>query len=112
LAFAEDGTMIATSFVDVIFNPSTCPRASRTWCWRHSSPRRWWCGRVGICIAGEEGHRGEPIALRMAILMMAIVAPLQVVVGHESGMVAHEHQPAKVAAMEGWWRRRHSSLRS
>jgi len=34
---------------------------------------------------------------------MAIVAPLQVVVGHESGVVAHEHQPAKVAAIEGWW---------
>jgi cytochrome d ubiquinol oxidase subunit I len=42
-------------------------------------------------------------ALRMAVLMMAIVAPLQVLVGHESGVVAHEYQPAKVAAMEGWW---------
>jgi len=37
------------------------------------------------------------------VLMMAIVAPLQTVVGHESGKVAHEYQPAKVAAMEGWW---------
>ena len=36
-------------------------------------------------------------------LMMALVAPLQLVVGHESGVVAHEYQPAKVAAMEGWW---------
>jgi cytochrome bd ubiquinol oxidase subunit I len=35
--------------------------------------------------------------------MMAIVAPLQLVVGHESGVVAHEYQPAKIAAMEGWW---------
>jgi cytochrome d ubiquinol oxidase subunit I len=45
-------------------------------------------------------------SLRMAILMMALVAPLQMVVGHESGVVAHEHQPAKVAAMEGWWETR------
>jgi cytochrome d ubiquinol oxidase subunit I len=42
-------------------------------------------------------------ALRMAVLMMALVAPLQIVVGHESGIVAGEHQPAKVAALEGWW---------
>jgi cytochrome d ubiquinol oxidase subunit I len=42
-------------------------------------------------------------SLRMAVLMMAFVAPLQFVLGHESGMVALEHQPAKVAAMEGWW---------
>ena len=39
----------------------------------------------------------------MAMLMMAIVAPLQILVGHESGVVALEHQPAKIAAMEGWW---------
>src|SRR5690606_35991636 len=45
-------------------------------------------------------------AIRMAILMMAIVAPLQVLVGHESGLVAIEHQSAKVAAMEGWWETR------
>jgi cytochrome d ubiquinol oxidase subunit I len=42
-------------------------------------------------------------AVRMAILMMAIVAPLQVLAGHESGVVAQEYQPAKVAALEGWW---------
>jgi cytochrome d ubiquinol oxidase subunit I len=39
----------------------------------------------------------------MAILLIMIAAPLQLVVGHESGRVAHEYQPAKVAAMEGWW---------
>jgi len=27
-------------------------------------------------------------------------------IGHESGVVAGEHQPAKVAAMEGWWQTR------
>ena len=42
----------------------------------------------------------------MAVLMMALVAPLQIVVGHESGVVAHHYQPAKVAAMEGWWETR------
>jgi cytochrome bd ubiquinol oxidase subunit I len=35
--------------------------------------------------------------------MVAVTAPLQVLAGHESGVVAHEYQPAKVAALEGWW---------
>jgi cytochrome d ubiquinol oxidase subunit I len=39
----------------------------------------------------------------MAVLMMALVTPVQIVAGHESGIVAGEHQPAKVAALEGWW---------
>jgi len=40
---------------------------------------------------------------RMAIGLVAILAPLQLLIGHESGKVAHEYQPTKVAAMEGWW---------
>ncbi|MBX3510941.1 MAG: cytochrome ubiquinol oxidase subunit I, partial [Hyphomonadaceae bacterium] len=43
------------------------------------------------------------VALRMAVLMMALVTPLQIMAGHESGIVAGHHQPAKVAALEGWW---------
>lgn len=34
-AFAADGTMIATNFAEVIFNP-LCHRALRTWCSRRS----------------------------------------------------------------------------
>jgi cytochrome d ubiquinol oxidase subunit I len=37
------------------------------------------------------------------VLMMALVTPVQILAGHESGIVAGEHQPAKVAALEGWW---------
>ncbi len=39
----------------------------------------------------------------MAVLMMALVTPVQIMAGHESGIVAGEHQPAKIAALEGWW---------
>lgn len=36
-------------------------------------------------------------ALRMAVGMIALAAPLQLVAGHISGEVAHEHQPSKLA---------------
>lgn len=43
------------------------------------------------------------MALRMAVGMFAIVAPLQVVAGHASGQLVLEHQPMKTAAIEAYW---------
>ena len=39
----------------------------------------------------------------MAMWMAAIVAPIQVVAGDLHGLNTLEHQPAKIAAMEGHW---------
>jgi cytochrome d ubiquinol oxidase subunit I len=44
------------------------------------------------------------IALRMAIGMFALVAPLQLVAGHLSGEMVRMHQPLKLAAIEAIWR--------
>jgi cytochrome d ubiquinol oxidase subunit I len=41
--------------------------------------------------------------LRMAVGMIAITAPLQLVLGDMHGLNTLEHQPVKVAAMEGRW---------
>jgi cytochrome d ubiquinol oxidase subunit I len=46
------------------------------------------------------------IGLRMAIGMFALVAPLQLVVGDISGKLAEQVQPAKIAAVEGFWETR------
>jgi cytochrome d ubiquinol oxidase subunit I len=43
------------------------------------------------------------VMLGMATLMMACVAPLQVLIGDAHGLNTLAHQPAKVAAMEGIW---------
>jgi cytochrome d ubiquinol oxidase subunit I len=37
----------------------------------------------------------------MAMGMVAVTAPLQVLAGHEHGVNTLQHQPAKIAAMEG-----------
>lgn len=44
------------------------------------------------------------LALRMAIGMFAVVAPLQLVAGHVSGEVVRHHQPLKLAAIEAIWK--------
>jgi cytochrome bd ubiquinol oxidase subunit I len=105
-AWAADGTMVATNFADVIFNPSTPSRFAHMVLAAYLSTAMMVAGVSAFALLKNKALPESRTALRMAVLMMAIVAPLQVVVGHESGMVAIEHQPAKVAAMEGWWQTR------
>ncbi|MBL8772646.1 MAG: cytochrome ubiquinol oxidase subunit I [Phenylobacterium sp.] len=65
---------------------------------------------VGAASAWRLLRRGaEPesrIALRMAIGMFAVVAPLQLVVGDLSGREVGRVQPAKLAAIEAFWETR------
>src|SRR5690606_1467861 len=43
------------------------------------------------------------IMVRMSLLFLAIMVPLQIVLGDLHGINTLQHQPAKVAAMEGLW---------
>ncbi len=54
----------------------------------------------------RRGQAESKIALRMAIGMFALVAPLQLLVGDISGKLAEQVQPAKIAAIEGFWESR------
>lgn len=101
--YLEDGTMFATSFIEVIFNPSLPTRLAHMLLAAFLTTAMVVAGASAFALLMKKAKPESLTALRMAILMMAIVAPLQLVVGHESGVVAHEHQPAKIAAMEGWW---------
>jgi cytochrome d ubiquinol oxidase subunit I len=47
----------------------------------------------------EEGRT----SVRMAIALLAILAPLQLFIGDQHGLNTLEHQPVKVAAMEAHW---------
>jgi cytochrome bd ubiquinol oxidase subunit I len=105
-AFADDGTMVATSFVEVIFNPSMPARFAHMVLAAYLTTAMVVAGASAFALLKNKALPESRTAMRMAILIMALVAPLQIVVGHESGMIAIEHQPAKVAAMEGWWETR------
>lgn len=101
--FAPDGTMIATDFAAVIFNPSLPTRFAHMLLAAFLTTAMVVAGASAFALLVNKARKESGIALRMAVLMMALVAPLQLVVGHRSGEVAHHYQPAKVAAMEGWW---------
>jgi cytochrome d ubiquinol oxidase subunit I len=95
--------MVATSFWEVIFNPSMPVRFAHMTLAAYLTTAMVIAAVSAFALLKNKALPESRMALRMAVLMMAIVAPLQIVVGHESGKIAHEYQPAKVAAMEGWW---------
>ncbi|HRE44657.1 MAG TPA: cytochrome ubiquinol oxidase subunit I [Terricaulis sp.] len=101
--WAADGTMVATDFWEVVFTPSMPSRFAHMVLAAYLTTAMVVAGASAFALLKDRAKPESRVALRMAVLMMAIVAPLQVIVGHESGVVAHEYQPAKVAAMEGWW---------
>ena len=69
---------------------SSPPRSS-------SAPRR-----PGICCAASDNPAIRSM-LSMAMWMALIVAPIQAVIGDFHGLNTLEHQPAKIAAIEGHW---------
>lgn len=102
-ATSADGSLIATSFVDVIFNPSLPARLAHMLLGAFLTTAMVVTGASAFALLSKRAVEASAVSLRMGVLMMALVAPLQIAAGHESGVVAHEYQPAKVAAMEGWW---------
>ncbi|MGE0829665.1 MAG: cytochrome ubiquinol oxidase subunit I [Hyphomonadaceae bacterium] len=105
-AVGEDGALVATDWLEVIFTPSFPSRFAHMTLAAYLTTAMVVAGASAYQFVRGRAGAESKTSLRMAILMMAIVAPLQILVGHESGVVAHEHQPAKVAAMEGWWQTR------
>lgn len=101
--WADDATMVATNFVEVIFNPSLPSRFAHMVLAAFLTTAMVVAGASAFALLKGRAVRESGVALRMAVLMMALVTPVQIMVGHESGIVAGEYQPAKVAALEGWW---------
>jgi cytochrome d ubiquinol oxidase subunit I len=53
-------------------------------------------------LAGRHDEEARTM-LRMAIGMLAILGPLQMLIGDQHGLNTLAHQPIKIAAMEGHW---------
>jgi cytochrome d ubiquinol oxidase subunit I len=98
-----DGQAHATGWLAVIFNPSFPYRFTHmllasgltvAFLVAGISAYRWLRGQKGADV-----H----VALRTAVRLAAVLIPLQIVAGDQHGLNTLEHQPAKIAAMEGLW---------
>ncbi|GIX10908.1 cytochrome ubiquinol oxidase subunit I [Elioraea sp.] len=102
----RDGVAHATDWWAIIFNPSMPYRLAHMLIASGLT--------VAFLLAGMSAWRwlrgdrsgGVAAALRTGIVMAAVLAPTQLVVGDLHGLNTLEHQPAKIAAMEGIWETR------
>lgn len=99
----ENGRVVVTSYIDAIFNPSMALSVAHMWLAAMET---------GLCVvAGISAwhlYRQRHVlffarSFKLALVTLAVVAPLQVLVGDGSGAQVFEHQPAKGAAIEGHW---------
>lgn len=98
-----DGVVHATDWITIIFNPSLPYRLTHMLLASGLT--------VAFLIAGISalrwiwGDRGAEVraTLRFGATLGAVLIPLQIYAGDMHGLNTLEHQPAKVAAMEGNW---------
>ncbi|MFN3931220.1 MAG: cytochrome ubiquinol oxidase subunit I [Brevundimonas sp.] len=98
-----DGRFIATSFMEVIFNPSFPSRLVHMLMAAFLTTSLVVGAASAWQLLRNPQQRESRIALTMAVGLLAVVAPLQLLAGHWSGEVAKEHQPQKLAAIEAYW---------
>lgn len=103
----RDGLFFATSWLQVIFTPSMPSRLAHMLAAAYLTTAFVVLAAAGWHALKKTETQETRVMRRMAVLLIAILAPLQLIIGHESGKVAHVHQPAKIAAMEGWWETQH-----
>jgi cytochrome d ubiquinol oxidase subunit I len=100
-AVNEAGQFIPVDWWAVIFNPSFPYRFVHTLMAAYLTTA-FAIGAVGAWhLLRERVNEGARIMFSMAMWMAVIVAPLQIIAGDLHGLNTFEHQPAKVAAMEG-----------
>ncbi|MES2583619.1 MAG: cytochrome ubiquinol oxidase subunit I [Pseudomonadota bacterium] len=104
-----NGQAHVTSWLQVIFNPSFPYRLTHmllasgltvSFLLAGISAWRW--------LKGDQGAEVRA-SLRTGLVLAAVLIPLQIGVGDLHGLNTLEHQPAKIAAMEGIWKTQHGA---
>jgi cytochrome d ubiquinol oxidase subunit I len=98
----EAGQFVPENWWEIVFNPSFPYRLAHTLTAAYLTTA-FIVGGVGAwhLIRGRADNPGVRTMFSMAMWMAALVAPLQIVLGHEQGLNTYEYQPTKVLAMEG-----------
>ena len=98
-----DGTLRATDWGQVIFSPTFPVRLLHMVLAAFLTTSLVVGAASAWRLLKDSDEDESCMALKMAIGMFAIVAPLQLVAGDMSGKLALRYQPAKLAAIEAFW---------
>ncbi len=101
----DGGILYPTNWLEIIFNPSFPYRLTHMLTATYLTTA-FVVGGVAAYYLWRKVHvEHAKIMFAMAMIMAVFVAPAQVLIGHSHGINTMEHQPIKVAAMEGNWER-------
>ncbi|MCM2253681.1 MAG: cytochrome ubiquinol oxidase subunit I, partial [Ramlibacter sp.] len=98
-----DGRFHATSWLAVIFNPSFPYRLAHKLLASALTASFLIAGLSAWQLLRGTANGGTRRALRAGVFAGAIAIPLQILAGDLHGLNTLEHQPAKIAAIEGIW---------
>jgi cytochrome d ubiquinol oxidase subunit I len=98
-----DGVYHVKSWIDVIFNPSFPYRLAHMVLASALTCSFLLVGLSAWQVLRGVGQRSAPKVMRVGLTVAAVLIPVQIFVGDAHGLNTLEHQPAKIAAMEGVW---------
>ena len=98
-----DGQMHATSWMAVIFNPSFPYRLTHMMIASGLTAAFLVIGISAFQLLRNPKFEAGRRVLRLGVWIAAVLTPIQIFVGDQHGLNTLEHQPAKIAAIEGIW---------
>jgi len=99
-----DGVVHADSWLQIVFNPSFPYRLAHKLLASTLTASFLIAGLSAYQFLRKANNGGSLKAMRTAITVAAIAVPLQILAGDMHGLNTLEHQPAKIAAIEGIWK--------
>lgn len=99
----RDGVAHALDWWAIIFNPSFPYRLAHVLLASALTASFLIAGISAYRIIRGDNKQAPRLALKTAVFVAAVLVPLQIFVGDLHGLNTLEHQPQKVAAMEGIW---------
>lgn len=98
-----DGTLMVKSFREVIFNPAFPTHLGHMILAAYETTAFAIAGISAWFLLRKEHVEFYRRTLKIALIMAAVMAPAQAIIGDLKGLVTARLQPAKLAAMEGHW---------
>ncbi len=99
----RNGEFFVTSWLEVVFNPSFPYRLVHMLLASGLTMAFLVAGVSAWQLLKGKANASTPKALRFGLTVGAVLIPLQILAGDFHGLNTLQHQPAKVAAMEGVW---------
>ena len=98
-----DGVAHVTSWWDAIFNPSFLTRLAHMLLASGLTAAFLVAGISAYKIVKGDPSKGSRRSLNVGVIVAAILIPIQIFIGDQSGLLVLKHQPEKLAAIEAIW---------